>query len=166
ERLAQMLEQGIPLDQALGACRGAASRDMLLAAAIGQSSGQLGRCLRALGQRSLAARWTDLLAPLVYPVPMLISTLFLIPGVLIFLMIFVMPKFQRIFHDFHTDLPFHTQQLLQVSHRLIENGWYVVVCFCLLGVLGTLLFSSSTLCWFFPGIGLVYRQNARRRVLQ
>ncbi|MGD0461508.1 MAG: type II secretion system F family protein [Tepidisphaeraceae bacterium] len=50
-------------------------------------------------------------------------------GVVSMIMIFVIPKFQGIFHDFHTELPPITQLLLAISNWFAQQyGWaYVLV---------------------------------------
>jgi type IV pilus assembly protein PilC len=50
-------------------------------------------------------------------------------GVVSMIMIFVIPKFQGIFHDFHTELPPITQLLLAISYWFAQQyGWaYILV---------------------------------------
>jgi type IV pilus assembly protein PilC len=51
-------------------------------------------------------------------------------GIVSMIMIVVIPKFQSIFHDFHTELPGITQVLLTVSNWFgVDYGWAYVVCF-------------------------------------
>jgi type IV pilus assembly protein PilC len=50
-------------------------------------------------------------------------------GIVSMIMIFVIPKFQQIFKDFHTDLPEVTQILLNTANWFgPEYGWAYVVC--------------------------------------
>lgn len=162
ERLAQQLELGVPLFQALQSVPRLATRETVLAAAIGQSTGQLGRCLRGAAQRRLDTIWLELIPQIVYPFVMLL----LIATLVSFMGIFIVPKFQKIFGKFGVGLPPITLRLINQMDFVMEY-WYVVI----LGVLFFLLLAllpafSSTVRWYFPGLGAVYRRNARSRVLQ
>jgi type IV pilus assembly protein PilC len=44
-------------------------------------------------------------------------------GVVTMIMIFVIPKFKQIFHDFHLELPAPTKALLAISDFMVGGGW-------------------------------------------
>jgi type IV pilus assembly protein PilC len=51
-------------------------------------------------------------------------------GVVSMIMIFVIPKFQTIFKDFHTELPAVTKVLLFISNWFAQDyGWAYIICF-------------------------------------
>ena len=49
-------------------------------------------------------------------------------GILTFIMIFIIPKFEKIFKDFNMKLPGLTQMLMDTS-RWFANYWYVLPLF-------------------------------------
>jgi type II secretory pathway component PulF len=59
---------------------------------------------------------------------------FLCVGILGFLVYWVLPKFLRIFQDFHTPIPGPTRALLDVL-TILGSYWYLIA-LCLFGVLG------------------------------
>jgi type II secretory pathway component PulF len=139
-----------------------ATSETILASAIGESTGQLARCLRGAAQRRTTALWIDFVPQLIYPFAMLLA----ISTILSFIGYFIIPKFKKIFLDFGVDLPYETRALLFQTDMVVQH-WYIV----LLGVQGILmavviLAFSSTARWFFPGLGAVYRRAVRSRVLR
>lgn len=162
EQLARQLEQGVPLFRALQVAPALATRDAVLAAAIGETTGQLPRCLRGATERRLSTVWMEMFPQLVYPFVLLI----VIAGVVSFLGYFIVPKFKKIFQIFGVSLPPATEMLLYQSDLIVEYGWVIVVGIQLVMVLGVVLILSSTARWFFPGLGAIYRRMIRSRVLQ
>lgn len=62
---------------------------------------------------------------MIYPIVVISIAITIVSGI----MIFVIPKFQQIFKDFHTDLPEVTQILLNVSNWFgPQYGWAYVLC--------------------------------------
>ncbi len=162
EELAQLLERGAPLFQALQAMPALASRDTVLAAAIGESTGQLARCLRGANQRRTSTLWMELIPQLVYPFAMLL----VIATLLSFMGYFIIPKFKRIFDDFGVSLPAATEMLIRQSEFVVRYGYLVVLGIQACVVLAVVLVFSSTARWFFPGLGEVYRRAVRAHVLR
>jgi type IV pilus assembly protein PilC len=162
EELARQLELGVPLYRALQVSPALATRDTVLAAAIGETTGQLPRCLRGVTERRLSTVWMEMFPQLVYPFVLLI----VITSVVSFLGYFIVPKFKKIFQDFGVSLPPATQMLLYQTDFIVEYGWVVVLGIQLIMVLGVVLILSSSVRWFFPGVGAIYRRMVRSRVLQ
>ena len=63
------------------------------------------------------------LSALMYPVILLILAI----GVLIFLMVFFIPRFQIVFKSFNADLPLLTQMIVKASQTVRAYGLYVAV---------------------------------------
>jgi type IV pilus assembly protein PilC len=160
EHVAGLLDLGASLHEALVETPGVASKEVVLAAAIGESTGRLGQCLKSVPRWRLATVWLEVVPRLVYPLVLLIF----IVAVSTFLLIFIVPKFEKIFADFKVKLPEVTQQFI-VFARSYAN-WLTVI--LLLGLLGciTALLVSSRFCWYFPILGRLYRMHARSRVLK
>ncbi len=162
EELAHLLEQGTPLFQALQWTPGLASRETMLAAAIGESTGRLGPCLRSAAGHQAAGLWIEFFPQLIYPVFVLL-TMASISG---FILYFIVPKFKKIFMDFGVDLPAMSLTFLYISDWVLES-WYLFV-LAGLGAIGAgmLCVYSPTVSWFFPVFGALYRRSARSRVLR
>jgi type IV pilus assembly protein PilC len=161
EELARLLEQGVPLHQCLQMLPVVATRETALAAAIGESTGQLGRCLRESARRRMSTIWIDLVPQFAYP----FFVLTVIGSVVTFIAYFIVPKFKKIFMDFGVDLPPLTLTLMEDA-ELITRYWYIVVLGIQVVLLCILIITlSSTARWFFPVLGAVYRRGVRARVL-
>jgi type II secretory pathway component PulF len=63
------------------------------------------------------------LSALMYPVVLLVLAI----GVLIFLMVFFIPRFQIVFKSFNADLPLLTQMIVKASETVRDYGIYVAV---------------------------------------
>src|SRR5260370_10559618 len=108
EQLALILEGGALLHLALKAVSGVASRETVLAAAIGQASGQMAPCLAQVKRWQLAALWLEVIPRLAYPLILILTEIF----ILWFQMIFIVPKFEKIFADFKIKMPWLTEQMI------------------------------------------------------
>lgn len=161
-RIALQLEEGVPLHRALQAAPGVASAETILAAAVGEATGQLGHCLRSAPRWRLTTVWLDLWPRFVYPLFMLAGIL----GLVSFHMVFIMPKFQRIFFDFKLRLPTLTSWLIEAA-RLLSDFWFLVPAAILAACLALLLaYTSATFCWYFPLLGRFYRMHIQSRMLK
>jgi type II secretory pathway component PulF len=162
EELANLLEHGVPLHQAFQMVPATATRETQLAAAIGASTGQLAQCLRSAVRRRVSTLWIDFVPQFVYVAVVLI----VIASVVSFLGYFIVPKFKRIFADFGTELPELTRSVILES-SIIGSYWLVALLVVQSLMLLALLFIfSSTVRWYFPGLGAIYRRDMRSRVLR
>jgi type IV pilus assembly protein PilC len=161
--IALQLDMGVPLSHALRVNPGVATAETSLAAAVGQATGKLSLCLKraASGRRSTA--WLEIIPRLVvYPLALLI----VLASVLTFWMTFIMPKFQRIFSDFRMPLPPATQRIAAIPDAVEEYIYVIGAAVAGVIALVVLLCFNSTVRWFCPGIGYLYRMSARSRVLK
>jgi type II secretory pathway component PulF len=159
EHVAGLLDVGSSLHEALLDTPGAASKEVMLATAIGESTGKLGPCLRSVPRWRLATVWLEVLPRVVYPFLLLIF----IMAIATFVLIFIVPKFERIFADFKMRLPWATENFIAFGRWHLSN--FALLSFLLLACVHALLI-SSTLCWYFPVVGRLYRMQARSRVLR
>jgi type II secretory pathway component PulF len=162
ERVARFLEQGAPLSHALRATPGVAPRETQLAAAVGESTGQLARCLRSSSSARLATVWLEVLPRFIYP-PLL---LVLIAGIAGFWALFVFPKMQRIFFDFKQPMPELTARAGELGKYAAEFGPFLAVVIPLIPVVVALCLYTPAPLWYCPGIGRVYRLSVQSRVLR
>ena len=159
EAVADQLEQGVSLHYALQLTPGVASREMVLAAGIGEATGKLALCLKAAARPRLAMLSLELVPRLVYPLIVLVVVL----SIFSFWMVYLHPKMQRIFLDFGSKVPDVTARLADIwDYFLIGTA----VGFVWLAGMTLLLTFSSTIRWFTPGFGWLYRMHARSRVLK
>jgi type II secretory pathway component PulF len=161
-RVARLIEVGVSLPEALRSTPGVASRDTLLAAAIGESTGKLAYCLRNSAMWRPATLWLQITARLLYP----LILLFVLFGIMSFWMTYILPKMQRIFYDFHQPFPETTERLIQGWYLIEEYEWVISLAFFGLVGLVLLLTFSSTLRWYLPGISRLYRMHVQGRVLK
>ncbi|NLI80575.1 MAG: type II secretion system F family protein [Deltaproteobacteria bacterium] len=123
--LLEEVQGGSDLSSAIGKYRdvfGDLSDHMIRA---GEASGTLAPILRRLAQY-LEQRRTfkqTLISSMIYPL-ILLS----VSGIsMIILLIYVIPKFAKIFEDLHQEVPFVTQVLLNIGVFLKEYGWIVPI---------------------------------------
>ncbi len=161
-RLLKALEHGIPLNEALALVPGIAARETALAAAVGQYSGKLGHAMKRLPEGRTTPVWLELAPRLMYP-----ALLLCVMGVIVsFLMIFIIPKFEKIFHEFKMKLPYATELVIDVS-RWCAKYPYVLVLLGLLALgLVNVALNSSHVLWHIPVLGRLYRMKARGEFLQ
>jgi type II secretory pathway component PulF len=161
-RLVDMLEDGVPLERALGRVPGVVSREVGLAIAVGQFTGKLAQSLHHLPDRRLKSQWLDLVPRLAYPFFILCTLV----TVISFMMIFIVPKFQKIFSDMNLNLPWLTELLIASSNWFaFSNVLFPLLLLLGLIALNVLLFSSRAR-WRFPLLGRLYRMYARGQFLQ
>jgi type II secretory pathway component PulF len=160
--LSHRLDAGEPLSEALRATPGVAAREVRLAAAVGEATGALGPALRSAERERWSAAWLELGPRVLYPVLVLLF----VSGLTTFLMMVILPRFQKIFDEFGQPLPESTQSL--------AAGWAVVAEFLPLILPGTILFvvavsavvANPTLRWYTPGLGRLYRWGVQAEVLR
>ena len=89
----------------------------------GEASGQFGEVASKLAdfQESEVARRSVIISALIYPAILATTAV----GVVIFLLTFVVPKLEGVFHDLGSDLPTPTKILLAITGFL--NGNYVAI---------------------------------------
>ena len=161
-RLACLLESGEPLSRALQRTRGVASRETALAASVGETTGKLALTLRKVPEWRVSTIWLDLLPRLLYPLCLLLTSI----GVISFFIIFIAPKFEKIFKDFGIQLPVVTQLMLDLSRSVARNfPLFVLIMLCLGGLLALLIF-NATACWYCPVLKRFYRMIVQSRVLK
>jgi type II secretory pathway component PulF len=87
-------------------------------------------------------------------------------GIVTFLMIFIIPKFEKIFLEFKMKLPDATELVIEVSRWCVKYPYVLFLLGLLaLGLLNAALCSSHVL-WHIPVLGRLYRMKARGEFLQ
>jgi type II secretory pathway component PulF len=165
ERVADLLDEGYSLPEALRRTPGVASRETRLAAALGQDTGQLARCLRALrspARSRLAGLWLEMVPRFAYPLFLLL----IINGVLVFWILYIAPRYERIFKELHMALPEETERALALGHLALHYAWVLTLAIPVLAGLLLLLLVSPTIRWYFPVVGRFYRGYVSGRTLQ
>jgi type II secretory pathway component PulF len=160
EHVAGLLDLGASLHEALVETPGVASKEVLLAVAIGESTGKLGQCLKSVPRWRLATVWLEVLPRIVYPFVVLIF----ITAIATFLLIRVVPRLERIVADFKVKLPWITENFIALGRSHI--GLFSLIAILALLFCTAALLISSRLCWYFPILGRLYRMHARSRVLK
>ncbi len=127
--LANQLEGGSSLSDALARQRKIASRDAVLLTRVGEATGQLPQALRiaAAARSARLPIWIAIASRLGYLLLLLLG----LQAVFGFLLYFIMPKFEAIFRDFGVSLPEVTVTTIEASHWIIKYffliGWVPIV---------------------------------------
>jgi type IV pilus assembly protein PilC len=161
-RLAGLLAAGAPLPDALRIVRGAASREVRIAAEVGDTTGRLAACLRRADRDRLAGVWLEIIPRVVYPLMILLF----VSGITMFLMVNIAPKLKRIFDDFGYNLPWVTLRLFDAAYVVADYGGLVVLAILGMAGLAAVLILSPWVRWWFPIIGRLTRWEAQGLVFR
>ena len=161
--LASHLEAGIPLSQALWMTPGVASRETILAARVGESTGDLVGPLKHISQSRIGSTVVEILPRLAYPV----FLLFVQIAIVTFLMTFIVPRYEKILTDFRIRLPELSQAMFRIGRPVARYGPYLVS-LVVFGAfwLAAMLAASPSLRWQVPGIAAIERRFAQGRLLK
>ena len=168
-----LLQQGFPLTIALREYPGLVSQEVFLALSLGESSGNFSACLSMIGRWHKDLFWLIVLPRMAYLFFMVIASL----NVAVFFMVFIAPKYERIFKDFDYSLPWVTTVLLKAFNWLPTFGhrndtiadiaplfWVLVV--VLIPFIAVMPFWSMTARWYFPVVGSIYRIHLQGNFLK
>jgi type II secretory pathway component PulF len=160
--LASYLDMGVALPTALRAIPGIASKDTILAAMIGESTGQMAAALRRVGQHRTGIVWLHVMGRLAYPLVVIAFMLSIVQ----FWMAFILPRLVKIYADFNLELPEATENLIDSWFFVgSQAGWIGLALLAVAAALALIAF-SPTLRWHLPLISRLQRMHVRARVLQ
>jgi type IV pilus assembly protein PilC len=123
--LVQALRQGVPLDQALSYGWIKCSTASRMAVRIGSSLGALGPALR--NQAEAAEELETLVRPMFTRWIYLFTLLLTGESIVIFLMIYIVPVFDKMFQEFGLELPVVTISLIKFSRWIVMYGWMLLL---------------------------------------
>ena len=158
-KLAKLLESGVPLPDAMERVPGILPARVLPLVRVGYDSGNLAQALRqAVSSRDLlAVIWNSLAAKLVY---IAMVTTFGI-GILAFILIKIVPSYERIFRDYGGHLPGITRALMEVSHFVLQT-WFIFLPLYLLFIVSVIYYLFCYLGWaslYFPEMSRFLRRR-------
>ncbi len=139
QNLADYLEAGVPLGLALKRSGNPVPTAALLAADLGQQTGNLGLALRQVGPQidEIESTFRDVVEEFFYFIFLILFG----TGILTFVMLKIIPVFVRMFQDFGLTLPAVTRALIDSSHVVVM--WWPLF---LLLILLVLYAGISLLC--------------------
>jgi type II secretory pathway component PulF len=163
---AALLNNGIPLPDALSMVPGLVSLENYPLICAAYESGALSKGLREAAEtRNLQhSLWGSLSAKMLYIVGMILIGM----SILTFIMIKIVPAFEKIFKDFGTDLPAVTKALMGASRdmlllwpilALVTLFFFFLFFHCLLRYLGVSVFE-------LPGMGRFMRRKHAADIMQ
>jgi type IV pilus assembly protein PilC len=128
KEVAEDVEGGTTLSEGMGKHPKAFDRLYVKMVAAGEAGGVLETILERLAEFMEKAQRLKrkVVGAMVYPAAVLTFA----GGIVLFIMIFVVPKFEQIFRDFGTTLPAPTQALINISNWLVKGtppGWLVII---------------------------------------
>lgn len=141
-QLVAALRSGLSLPDALKSVPDAVPRSAILAAQVGAETGTLGPALRLAAQSHADrqdATLTNVRGFLAY-VTALAVLVTLIVG---FVMYWIIPKFNKIFEDFSTELPFSTKLVIASSDWIVNYFYLVFLTLAVLVGVGYTLYSAN-----------------------
>jgi len=159
--VADLLDDGASLEEALQAVPGVVSPDTLLAVGVGEYTGRLALSLYKSARKAEDDFWMVVLPRLLYPVVLLVF----IGVITSFLMIYIVPKYKAIFRDFGLRLPEVTESVIDVADLLGSLGILIFPLF-FFSIAFLFLCCSSTFCWYCPGLSQFYRMSRRSHLLR
>ncbi len=157
--LVQALQQGVPLDQALSYGWIKCSTSARMAVRIGCSLGTLGPALR--NQAEAAEELEALVRPMF--TRWIYLFLLLIAGEVItcFLMIWIVPVFDKMFQEFGLKLPVPTILLINLSRWVVNYGWLLLFPLTMAAGVACLIGIFSYIGWLPRNMPLVNRMFRR-----
>lgn len=118
------IEGGATLSEAMSKCPKAFNRLYVNMIKAGEAGGALEIILQRLAEftEKSEALKRKIKGALTYPICVVMFSV----GILAFLMVFIIPKFIKIFEDFDTTLPLMTQWLIFVSNMFLYYWWILI----------------------------------------
>ena len=153
QHLAVLLEQGQTLSESLSTVNGLLPEPTLIAIRVAEQTGTLRQVLADEAQRLMSQPATNpARATLPSTILWVVAIAVIAKSIVLFIMMFIIPKFKKIFEDFGTELPAMTNSLIAVSDWVL-GYWY-------LGLLPFFTMVVVTLVYFFRG-WIQYTSNGR-----
>jgi type II secretory pathway component PulF len=157
--LAQSLEQGMPLSTAASTARLRMAAPMRVAIRVGETLGMLGPAMRQQLDDSTDtdAALRTVIARLYY----LCAVVLILTGIMMFVMLRIVPVFQKMFQEFGLELPVMTKVVINVSNWYVHYGWFmsapVTLALALLALAGTVWGGLYFIGWFPRDLPVVWR---------
>jgi type II secretory pathway component PulF len=143
--LAQALQQGVPLDQALSYAWIKCSTATRMAVRVGISLGALAPALRS--QAKTSDELEDLVRPMLSRWIYLFNILFVGEYIVAFIMIWIVPVFDKMFQEFGLKLPGLTVCLINLSRWIVDYGWFLLLMFTMGAVAASLASVFAFIGW-------------------
>ncbi len=144
QHLAALLEQGQTLSEALSTANGLLPEPTLIAIRVGEQTGTLRQVLADEAQRLMRQPASNpARATLPSTILWVVAIGVITKSIVLYIMMYIIPKFKKIFEDFGTELPTMTNSLIGISDWVM-GYWY-------LGLLPLLTMAVVTLFYFFRG---------------
>lgn len=121
--LAQNLELGLPLSTAASKARLRMATPMRVAVRVGEALGMLGPAMRQ--QLDDSADTDAIMRTVVSRLYYLFAVVLVLSGVITFVMLRIVPVFQKMFQEFGLELPVMTKLVINVSTLIVEHGFWI-----------------------------------------
>ena len=159
QQLRVLLEQGRTLSEALSTMDGLLPDPTVVAVRVGEETGTLKQVLAEEAHRLMSAPMnaSPVHSSTGATAAWIVGVFFMTQILVSFIMVFIIPKFQKIFQDFGTELPDITNDLISMSDWALKY-WFLLMLPLLLRVqyaplaIKTQLFSKTILFSFPNGL--------------
>jgi len=157
--LAQSLELGMPLSSAASRARLRLATPMRVAVRVGEALGMLGPAMRQ--QLDDTADADAIMRTVISRLYYLYAVVLILSGVIMFVMLRIVPVFQKMFEEFDLELPVMTKLVINVSNLVVHHGlWLAAPLALVLTALALAAFVWGGLFfigWFPRDLPLVWR---------
>ena len=143
--LVQALQQGVPLDQALSYAWIKCSTATRMAVRVGISLGALAPALRS--QANSSHELETVVRPMFMRWVYLLHLLLVGECIVIFIMIWIVPVFDKMFSEFGLKLPVMTVLLINFSRWVVDYGWPLFFLLTMGAVVASLTSVFSYIGW-------------------
>ncbi|MBN2475803.1 MAG: type II secretion system F family protein [Pirellulales bacterium] len=165
-RLAGMLSAGVPLPDGLQRSPGLVPGEVLPLIRVGYESGALATGLRqAVAARDFRRQlWLSLVGRILYVCGVAVFG----TAILIFVMMKIVPSYERIFWDFEVELPAMTRALIELCGLFAEYWFFFSPLFMAIGfvLLHGVLRYMGIVEWELPGISRLTRRLDTATILE
>jgi type II secretory pathway component PulF len=144
--LANSLERGQPLSIAVREARLKVAPSLRLSIEVGETLGMLAPALKQ--QLGESAETDSLLRSTIARMYYLYIVLLVLAGVTTFVMLKIVPVFQKMFEEFGLKLPAMTRSLINVCNYFLTHGWYISAPFILVGQILALVLGLAGVLFF------------------
>ena len=141
ETITSSVEGGKSLSESFGKFPEVFDPIFLSLMAAGEVSGSLDKALQRIAaqQEKDAAMMSNIKGAMTYPV----IVLFVMLGVIIFMLISVVPQVEKLYQDFKQELPLLTKIMVGVANFIVDYWWLVIIIVIAAAYFGRLYFKTD-----------------------
>jgi type II secretory pathway component PulF len=158
-----LLEQGQSLSDSLAIVNNLLPEQTMIAIRVAEHTGALNQVLTEEAFRLMDRSGQQ--SPITRSLPVVISWMVVmgiaVTSIVSFVMVYIIPKFKRIFEDFGTELPAPTEALIDLADWMLDY-WYLFMLPVVTSLCITLFFALRSQYWLISKGHLIYSEHVPR----